>query len=131
MSQPPLPTTPPEETAGAAEGTDGPVLGNLFADVPAVLQDERIEALAGAADTRILRIVSIGHMTPAGTWYDQPDTEWVALLQGQASLRFEQQGLRTLQAGDYVTIPAGCRHRVEWTSSEPPAVWLAVHYPIG
>jgi cupin 2 domain-containing protein len=105
--------------------------GNLFAGVPAVLQDERIECLATSADTRILRIVSIGHVTPPGTWYDQPETEWVALIQGQATLRFEQDGLRTLYAGDYLTIPAGCRHRVEWTSSEPAAIWLAVHYPQG
>ncbi len=105
--------------------------GNLFSGVPAVLQDERIECLAASADTRILRIVSIGHVTPPGTWYDQPDTEWVVLLQGQATLRFEREGLRALQPGDFLTIPAGCRHRVEWTSSHPAAIWLAVHYPTG
>lgn len=133
-----LPLVMPDMPAlpAIASGTYGAELddnaigwGNLFTGVPAVLQDERIECLAASADTRILRIVSIGHVTPPGTWYDQPDTEWVVLLQGQATLRFEKEGLRALQAGDFLTIPAGSRHRVEWTSSDPAAIWLAVHYP--
>ena len=34
--------------------------------------------------------------------------------------------------GDYVTIPAHKRHRVEWTTPEEPTVWLAVHQrPVG
>ena len=32
-----------------------------------------------------------------------------------------------LGPGDHVLIPAGARHRVERTSAEPPAVWLAVY----
>jgi cupin 2 domain-containing protein len=26
-----------------------------------------------------------------------------------------------------VFLPAHCRHRVIWTSTDPPAVWIAVH----
>ncbi|MDS4068774.1 MAG: cupin, partial [Candidatus Competibacter sp.] len=29
--------------------------------------------------------------------------------------------------GDYLWIPAHRRHRVEWTSENPPAIWLALH----
>jgi cupin 2 domain-containing protein len=110
---------------GAAQVLRG---GNLLAAIPAELPEELTECLASSSDTRILRIVSLGHVTPPGAWYDQDDTEWVLLIQGQAQLLFEGGDLRSLQAGDYLTIPAGCRHRVEWTSSEPPAIWLAVHY---
>ncbi|MHB8901737.1 MAG: cupin domain-containing protein [Thermoguttaceae bacterium] len=38
---------------------------------------------------------------------------------------------RLLGAGDHVRIPAGKRHRVEWTSPREPTVWLAVFYEEG
>ena len=76
---------------------------------------------------RLERIVSTGQSTPPGTWYDQPGDEWVALLAGRATLRFEDGGLVELAPGDWLLIPAHERHRVEATSAEPPCVWLAVH----
>jgi cupin 2 domain-containing protein len=77
---------------------------------------------------RIERIVSTGQASPPGFWYDQPWDEWVALLAGAARLRFENEpGDRELCPGDHVFIPAHARHRVEWTSAQPPTLWLAVH----
>ena len=35
---------------------------------------------------------------------------------------------RVLEAGDWVLLPAHCRHRVTWTQESPPTVWLAIHY---
>jgi len=29
---------------------------------------------------------------------------------------------------DYINIPAHQKHRVEWTTSDEPTVWLAVFY---
>ena len=29
--------------------------------------------------------------------------------------------------GDWVWLPARCRHRVAWTDPDAPTVWLAVH----
>lgn len=102
--------------------------GYLFADVPDVLPEERFDILLQNSACRLERIISIGHATPFGEWYDQDSDEWVALLQGQAGLRFAgEDGERTLTAGDYLWIPAHCRHRVEWTSRKPPAIWLALH----
>ena len=40
-------------------------------------------------------------------------------------LRFAD-GTQTLAAGDTCLIPAGCRHRVEETSTDPACVWLCV-----
>ncbi len=78
---------------------------------------------------RVERIVSHGHTSPPGFWYDQPRHEWVALLAGAAALRFEGDGAPVeLRPGDSLTIPAGRRHRVEWTTPDEPTVWLAVHY---
>lgn len=100
---------------------------NLFADLPAELPDELIETLVESKSVRIERIVSHGHASPAGFWYDQPQAEWVVLLQGAARLRFEDQ-LVELRPGDWIHIPAHRRHRVEWTAAGEPTVWLAVHY---
>ena len=73
------------------------------------------------------RILSCGQATPEGEWYDQQRDEWVALLQGTATLRWEDGRSQSMKPGDHVLIPAGERHRVESTSSEPPCIWLAVH----
>ncbi|MFP5411645.1 MAG: cupin domain-containing protein [Gammaproteobacteria bacterium] len=54
----------------------------------------------------------------------------MALLQGEAELRFEDETApRRLAPGDWLLIEAGRRHRVESTSAVPPAVWLAVFLP--
>lgn len=41
------------------------------------------------AGVRVERIVSQGHVTPPGQWYDQDWDEWVSLLSGAARLRVE------------------------------------------
>ena len=106
--------------------------GNLFAAIPATLPDEQFDLLLRTATCRLERILSIGHATPPGEWYDQDRDEWVVLLQGQAGLRFADEAtVRTLHPGDYLWIPAHCRHRVEWTGLHPPAVWLALHLDDG
>ena len=45
--------------------------GNLFAELPAPLAQELIELLALSASAHLERIVSLGHATPPGEWYDQ------------------------------------------------------------
>jgi len=100
---------------------------NLFADLPAHLPDELFATLLDAADVRIERIVSHGHASPEGFWYDQDQHEWVVVLKGAARLRFED-GTVEMKPGDFVNIPAHRKHRVEWTTPGEPTIWLAVHY---
>ena len=101
--------------------------GTLF-DASAALTDrERVDVLLDRPGARIERIVSTGQTTPPGQWYDQPGDEWVALLAGRATLRFEDGARLELSPGDWLLIPAHVRHRVEATSADPPCVWLAVH----
>lgn len=69
-------------------------------------------------------IVSYGRPSPAGFWYDQDTHEWVALIQGTATLVFEDGDLE-LTAGDAVRIPPHAKHRIERVSVD--AVWIAVH----
>ena len=101
---------------------------NLFV-LPDLLPggEELNEPLLQAAGVRIERIVSWGQQTPPGQWYDQAEGEWVALLQGQATLAYADGSEMEMHAGDHVWIPAHCRHRVAYTSHDPPCIWLAVH----
>ena len=103
--------------------------GNLLADIPASLAREELLALLTTPDLRIERIVSTGQASPPGFWYDQDWAEWVLVLAGHAGLLIEgETAPRVLEPGSYVHVPAHCRHRVEWTSTEMPTVWLAVHH---
>jgi len=106
-----------------------PLIGNIFADIPARLDSELFETLAGNTACRLERIVSRGHTTPPGEWYDQERDEWVVVLRGEATLLFaSEREPMALNPGDYVLIPAHCRHRVESTSRDEDTVWLALHF---
>src|SRR5215213_8895121 len=102
---------------------------NLFSGFQSKLGSERTDELAADKRLRIERIVSTGHASPPGFWYEQPWTEWVVVLSGSAGLRLEGEAhLRELKAGDYLLLAPHQRHRVEWTDPNIPTVWLAVHY---
>ncbi len=90
--------------------------------------EEQVDLLVEKAGVRIERIVSTGQSSPPGFWYDQADDEFVVLLAGAATLRFEDGDVTIdMKPGDWVEIPAHARHSVESTQVEPPTVWLAVH----
>ena len=101
--------------------------GSLLETSAARTDRETVDVLLDRPGARIERIVSTGQTTPPGQWYDQPGDEWVALLAGRATLRFEDGAFVELAPGDWLLIPAHVRHRVEATSADPPCVWLAVH----
>jgi cupin 2 domain-containing protein len=94
---------------------------------PASLAEELVEVIACGGSVSIERIVSTGQATPAGEWLQQNRDEWVVLLEGEAELGYDDGSRLRLSAGDHVVIAAGERHRVEWTRSDPPCIWLAVH----
>jgi len=106
-----------------------PPLTNLYSNLPNQMPDELVDTLLESQSCRIERIVSHGHASPSDFWYDQPQNEWVVLLQGAASLQFELQDQPlALKSGDFVNIPAHQKHRVEWTTPTEPTIWLAIHY---
>ncbi len=113
---------------GRPEMAGTPILGKLLAALPPAGAEESFETLFDGPHCRIERIVSHGHASPADFWYDQADDEWVLLVQGSATLGFDDGRTVRLEAGDWVAIPAGCRHRVEATGAA--TVWLAVHIRI-
>ncbi|WP_146526726.1 cupin domain-containing protein [Novipirellula artificiosorum] len=101
---------------------------NLFDPLPTSLAEELVTVLASNSQVRVERIVSMGHASPPGFWYDQEEHEWVALLQGEAKLIFEDGTALTMRPGDHLLIDAHQRHRVESTSSSRPTVWLGVFF---
>lgn len=102
-----------------------PAKGNLFADLPPDSGAEIFHPVFANPACRIERIASFGHASPPDFWYEQDEDEWVVLLAGTACLCFADGGRAELQAGDWITLPAGRRHRVEAVSED--ALWLAVH----
>jgi cupin 2 domain-containing protein len=104
-------------------------INNIFRPLNTPTKNEVFEKLLNTSHFRLERIVSTGQATPPGEWYDQEQDEWVILLSGSAGLLFEtENSIQVLHPGDYVHIPAHQRHRVEWTDSSQPTVWLALHY---
>ena len=101
---------------------------NLFESIPEILPQESVQEIASRSGITIERIVSAGHRSPEGFWYDQDWDEWVLLISGNAGLQIEEQpDIVQLHPGDHLMIPAHTRHRVAWTDKKHRTIWLAVH----
>lgn len=83
--------------------------------------------LTSSGGLLVERIVSWGHVTPEGQWYDQEKDEWVLLLEGAARLAFADGREVALERGQCLFLPRHVRHRVTETSR--PCIWLAIHAP--
>jgi cupin 2 domain-containing protein len=117
------------ENGSDVGGTMTQEVRNFYAEIADQRREEESRELVSSRHVRIERIVSTGQATAQGEWLCAARAEWVVLLRGSAALRFDgEDAARVLTVGDYVGIPANCRHRVEWTDAAGPTVWLAVHY---
>ncbi|MGO4328010.1 cupin domain-containing protein [Cupriavidus sp. 2TAF22] len=118
------------DTTDKPAGATPPAIphGNLLAGVPVERAAERFDALLERPGLKIERIVSNGQASPPDFWYDSAQDEWVLLLSGSAGLHIDGEAeARRLLPGDWLYLPAHCRHRVAWTDAAQPSVWLAVH----
>lgn len=90
---------------------------------------EEVQLLHETPHLRVERIVSRGHTSPEGFWYDQDEEEWVTVLEGSArlALRGPDESI-VLGPGDHLRIAAHRRHRVEWTDPARRTVWLALFH---
>lgn len=104
-----------------------PAIRNLL-EARAGSGDEVLTPVLQESGFRLEHITSNGAASPPGFWYDQETPEWVALVQGHATLEFAD-GRLALKPGDSLLIPAHARHRVVDTSAD--AVWLALHFRDG
>lgn len=102
---------------------------NIFDLPPLPLSEELTDVLAQHTGVThnvcIERIISTGQTSD---WYDQNETEFVVLLEGNAVIEFEGGKNVSMSKGDTVLIKPHERHRVSYTSSEPPCIWLCVFY---
>ena len=105
-----------------------PTPRNLLQNIPSQIPREITETILNHSSCRIERIISKGQSSKEGFWYDQEQHEWVLIIQGEAQLRFEDGKVITLKAGDYLNIPAHCKHRVDWTTADTETIWLAIFY---
>jgi cupin 2 domain-containing protein len=102
---------------------------NLLDGIPDDLAEELFTTLLEAGTLRVERIVSQGHASPPGFWYDQDENEWVVVLDGSAAIEFEGRAEPVeLRRGSALDIPAHARHRVVWTDPNQKTVWLAIRY---
>jgi cupin 2 domain-containing protein len=102
-------------------------MNNIF-KLPLLIPEEEIfEPLLSTENVLIERIISTGQTTPMGEWYDQERDEWVILLQGEAEISYGDNSRITLKSGDYILLKAHQKHRLEYSSKEPPCIWLAIH----
>ncbi len=100
---------------------------NIFQNIPNDLPEELVSILAESDSIKIERIISDGHASPKGFWYDQEQDEWIVLLSGSAILTVADERVE-LNPGDPLLISAHQRHRVESTSSTEKTIWLAVFF---
>jgi len=98
---------------------------NIFLNMQKNLDKELIETILKSKDIKIERIVSKNYSSPKDFWYNQKENEFILLINGQATLQFEDKFL-DLKKGDYLIIPAHTKHRVEKTDNE--TIWLTVFY---
>ncbi len=102
--------------------------GNIFIIPENNSKEELFKTIIARKNIKIEQIISSGQTSPAEGWYDQEQHEWVLLLEGEAHLEFEDRQIKKLSKGDYILIPAHCRHKVVYTSSNPDCIWLAIFF---
>ena len=96
---------------------------NIY-DLPQLpLNEELITTLLKDKNIRVERIISTGQTS---AWYDQDEREFVILIQGNAVLEFLDKEI-SLKAGDTILIKAHEKHRVSYTSSNPPCIWVCIY----
>lgn len=103
-----------------------PLVNNIANHGQWTKSEEAFTDLFKGNSVRIEKILSSGQITPQGEWYDQIENEFILLIQGEASIEFENEETILLTAGDFCNILPHQKHRVNYTSTEPHCIWLAV-----
>lgn len=88
--------------------------------------DEYTEIIWQNEHLRLERIISCGHTSPQGFWYEQEEDEWVTIIAGEGEITWDNGEASYLKAGESIFIPRKKRHRVSYTSDNPLCIWLAL-----
>jgi cupin 2 domain-containing protein len=107
------------------------LVGNLLnlekIELPSI--EEKFISIINSKNIKIERIISSGQITEEGVWLEQDNDEFVVLISGEAKIKLENLNeVINLKVGDYMLIPKNSKHRVEYTSTTKPTIWLAIHF---
>ncbi len=104
-------------------------MSNIFKDftLPDPNEKEHFKTLFSDGQILVERIISTGQISPNGEWYQSEKAEWLILLEGTAEIEYPNNKKISLKKGDYLYIHPNQKHRVAYTSQEPPCLWLAIH----
>lgn len=94
---------------------------NLYENIKFSKKEEIIDYFFQNEKYTVERILSSGQTTG---FMDQIEDEWVILLEGEASIMYEDDTVVYLKRGDALFIPAHCIHRVSKTSEN--CIWIAI-----
>jgi cupin 2 domain-containing protein len=97
---------------------------SFLENIPKNSKKEIFETIIKNDSIKIERIVSYGQTSPKEFWYDQKEDEFVLVLDGNATIEYDDGSSYKLVKGDSLYIDAHQKHRVVYTSN--PTVWLAV-----
>jgi len=100
---------------------------NIFDNVIINKDNEQFNEILKKDNVRMERIVSNGQTSQKDFWYEQDENEFVMVLEGHAILEFEDKEVE-LKKGDYINIESHRKHRVKYTSTNEPTIWLALFY---
>ncbi|MEI7885425.1 MAG: cupin domain-containing protein [Clostridia bacterium] len=98
---------------------------NIFEVATGTKDEEILEILAENSSGRIERIVSKGQTS---SWYEQDEDEYVFVLEGEGKLELADGEEVSLKKGEMLLLKAHQKHRVAYTSIEPPCIWLCVFF---
>ncbi|OPL15056.1 MAG: hypothetical protein AVO34_00680 [Firmicutes bacterium ML8_F2] len=84
-----------------------------------------LEVLVSGGRIAIGQIVSTGQASAEGFWYEQKQDDWIALFQGQARLSWDDGIKIGIDSRRLYPHPTREKHRGDYTSREPPFIWLA------
>lgn len=104
---------------------------NIFDNIQVDKKNEKFFEILHSKTVKIEKIVSNGQQTHEDYWYNQDKNEFVLILDGFAKLQIKENNIIKeieLNKGDYIDIKANVEHRVSYTCTNNPTVWLAVFY---
>ena len=97
---------------------------NLLSNIPLSSKEEIFEIITQNNNIKIERIISYGQTTANDYWYNQEEDEFIVIIEGKATILYDDKSTFNLKKGDTLYIKAHQKHKVTYTSS--PTIWLAI-----
>lgn len=86
--------------------------------------EEYTETMLSGDNWRLERIISRGHVSPEGFWYEQNEDEWGRGAPRRGRNHVGRRNEMHVKKRRKRAYSAKCRHRVSRTSENPECIWL-------